>query len=183
MGDVIDGISIVVTIAGICTSLGLGAIQMTAGAQRIGWLDEDLSEDAAANAQIVLVWIITAVTAVSVVSGLNYGVRYLSIVGKKIIGDFSVLLSTKLYAIYCDLISLSHTYGVSRVSLLYRKFLDVYGLYDGQQLLLDESHCSDCGTILSVCNFPAFLSHGCVWPTPSGGGTCHRWQCRRNLVV
>jgi choline-glycine betaine transporter len=40
-GDIIDGCTIVVTVAGVCTSLGLGAIQIVAGFQFLGWVDED----------------------------------------------------------------------------------------------------------------------------------------------
>lgn len=39
MGDVVDGFSIVTTVAGVCTSLGLGAIQIVAGAKRLGWME------------------------------------------------------------------------------------------------------------------------------------------------
>lgn len=42
IGDFIDGITIVVTVAGVCTSLGLGAMQITAGLIRIGWYGEEL---------------------------------------------------------------------------------------------------------------------------------------------
>lgn len=40
MGDVVDGFSIVTTVAGVCTSLGIGAIQIVAGAKRLGWMDD-----------------------------------------------------------------------------------------------------------------------------------------------
>ena len=83
MGDVLDGMGIVVTIAGICTSLGLGAIQMTAGVQKIGWLEEDLSESETTRAQIAIIWIVTIITTASVMMGLNFGIRYLSLLGKK----------------------------------------------------------------------------------------------------
>lgn len=78
LGDLIDGISIVVTIAGICTSLGLGAIQMAAGVQRIGWLDSDLSEEETTDAQIVIIWLVTILTTASVLMGLSRGILYLS---------------------------------------------------------------------------------------------------------
>ncbi|CAK0799968.1 unnamed protein product [Prorocentrum cordatum] len=37
LGDCVDALSIVTSIAGVCTSLGLGAIQINAGLQRISW--------------------------------------------------------------------------------------------------------------------------------------------------
>jgi choline-glycine betaine transporter len=74
----IDGFSIVVTVAGVCTSLGLGAIQMTAGFQRLGWVQEDLSESDTNKVQSILIWVITGIATVSVISGLSIGVKYLS---------------------------------------------------------------------------------------------------------
>lgn len=78
IGDVIDGISIVVTVAGVCTSLGLGAIQIVAGFQFLGWVDEDASTDKLTNVQIVTIWAVTLIATASVVSGLNAGVKFLS---------------------------------------------------------------------------------------------------------
>ena len=68
-------------ITNILLRLGLGAIQMTAGVQRVGWLDEEMSEAETTNAQIVIIWLITIVTTVSVLMGLSQGIRSLSIVG------------------------------------------------------------------------------------------------------
>lgn len=76
MGDVIDGYSIVMTVAGVCTSLGLGAIQMVAGLQDLGWVDpekEDLQ-----SVFVALIWIITLAATVSVVSGLSIGIKTLA---------------------------------------------------------------------------------------------------------
>lgn len=82
IGDLIDGFSIVVTVAGVCTSLGLGAIQMTAGFKRLGWVDEDLTEDETNNVQTILIWAITAIATASVISGLDVGIKLLSMFGK-----------------------------------------------------------------------------------------------------
>lgn len=78
VGDVIDGISIVVTVAGVCTSLGLGAIQIVAGFQFLGWVASDASDDEKTNIQIVTIWAVTLIATASVVSGLNAGVKFLS---------------------------------------------------------------------------------------------------------
>jgi len=76
IGDIIDGFSIVTTVAGVCTSLGLGTMQIIAGLQVLGLLD---SESKTAN--VVVIWIITATATVSVVSGLHYGIKFLSQLG------------------------------------------------------------------------------------------------------
>lgn len=79
MGDLIDGFSIVVTVAGVCTSLGLGAIQISTGLQRIGWVDDDLTADEKVDVQTATIWIITLIATVSVMTGLDVGIKYLSI--------------------------------------------------------------------------------------------------------
>jgi choline-glycine betaine transporter len=76
IGDCIDILSIVVIIAGVCTSLGLGTQQIATGLHR---LNQDLF-DATDQDQVEIVWIviivcITIVACISVVSGINYGVK------------------------------------------------------------------------------------------------------------
>ena len=73
MGDFIDILSVVCTMFGVCTSLGLGAIQLNAGFQR---LNKDI-EFSTIN-QIITIWGVTACATVSVISGLKLGIRRLS---------------------------------------------------------------------------------------------------------
>jgi choline-glycine betaine transporter len=77
MGDLIDGFSIVVTVAGVCTSLGLGAIQISTGLQRIGWVDAVLTD--LFDIQTATIWIITLIATISVMTGVDVGIKYLSI--------------------------------------------------------------------------------------------------------
>ena len=88
-GDMIDSFTIVTTVAGICTSLGIGALQMAEGMQRLGWLDDDLTEDEMTRAQSGIVWVITIVATASVISGLNIGVKVRNTLHSRIrvIGD------------------------------------------------------------------------------------------------
>jgi hypothetical protein len=81
IGDVIDGFTIVTTVAGVCTSLGLGAFQIAAGLKRVGAIDDDLSEDKMRNVHVISIWVITLIATCSVVSGLNVGIKYLSQLG------------------------------------------------------------------------------------------------------
>mmetsp|Transcript_41 Transcript_41/g.137 ORF Transcript_41/g.137 Transcript_41/m.137 type:complete len:778 (+) Transcript_41:164-2497(+) len=76
-GDAIDAFSIIVVIAGICTSLGLGAIQMTTGLGRLTSLDVS-DDDSAATIQVIVIWVVCLVATISVVSGLNVGIKILS---------------------------------------------------------------------------------------------------------
>ena len=78
MGDLIDGFSIVMTVAGVCTSLGLGTIQIVTGLQRLGWVDADLEDPQ--GVYIAVIWIITAGATLSVVSGIHMGIKTLAIV-------------------------------------------------------------------------------------------------------
>lgn len=80
-GDLIDATSIVTTVAGICTSFGLGSMQLLQGAQRLGWVEMDLSEDQETRKNVIIIWVITGCATLSDVSGLNVGIKYLSQIG------------------------------------------------------------------------------------------------------
>ncbi len=73
IGDVIDVIAIVGTVAGVATSLGLGVQQISAGLVSIGLFDS-----AGDALMIGLISIITAIAVVSVVSGVGRGIKWLS---------------------------------------------------------------------------------------------------------
>lgn len=81
IGDVIDGFTIVTTVAGVCTSLGLGAFQLKAGLEFVGAIGEDLEPGKVQTVHVISIWVITCVAAVSVVSGLDIGIKYLSQLG------------------------------------------------------------------------------------------------------
>jgi choline-glycine betaine transporter len=78
IGDWIDGFSIVMTVAGVCTSLGLGTIQIVSGLQRLGWVDPEREGDDLKSAQVWTIWIITLFATISVISGLSLGIKILS---------------------------------------------------------------------------------------------------------
>ena len=73
-GDLIDTLSVVGTMFGVCTSLGLGVITLNTGLHR---LDSSIPEDDQTT-RIVIIWVITAMATISVVSGLKIGIRRLS---------------------------------------------------------------------------------------------------------
>ena len=73
IGDVIDILSVIVTMFGVCTSLGLGVITLNSGINR---MNSDIEENS--TNQIIIIWIITAIATISVVSGLKVGIRRLS---------------------------------------------------------------------------------------------------------
>ncbi|XP_048575623.1 glycine betaine transporter 1 isoform X2 [Nematostella vectensis] len=72
-GDMVDILSIVCTMFGVCTSLGLGVIQLNAGFSRLNPSIGESKEN-----QVIIIWCITAMATASVVSGVKLGIRRLS---------------------------------------------------------------------------------------------------------
>lgn len=73
LGDLIDVLSVVATMFGVCTSLGLGVIQLNAGLHRINQKIQISIKN-----QIIIIWGVTAIATASVVSGVKLGIRRLS---------------------------------------------------------------------------------------------------------
>ena len=74
IGDLIDIISILTTLFGVCTNLGLGARQLNEG---LHFLIHVVPSDDV-TIQLIIIWCITAVATISTVSGLNAGIKRLS---------------------------------------------------------------------------------------------------------
>ncbi|KAK3749919.1 hypothetical protein QZH41_017372, partial [Actinostola sp. cb2023] len=72
-GDGVDILTIMCTMFGVCTSLGIGVKLINGGIHRIN----DNIEVNTTN-QIIIIWCITAVATLSVVSGVKIGIRRLS---------------------------------------------------------------------------------------------------------
>mmetsp|Transcript_1044 Transcript_1044/g.1754 ORF Transcript_1044/g.1754 Transcript_1044/m.1754 type:complete len:836 (+) Transcript_1044:578-3085(+) len=77
-GDAVDAFSIVVVVAGVCTSLGLGAIQLIDGVNVLADLSFETGSDQENTARIICIWVVTAMATLSVVSGLDLGIKILS---------------------------------------------------------------------------------------------------------
>ena len=87
LGDVVDVIAVVGTVAGVATSLGLGVQQITAGFASLGLVDEPTN-----TLRIIIIVVITAVAAVSVASGVGKGIKWLSNANLILAGVFLVLI-------------------------------------------------------------------------------------------
>ena len=74
IGDAIDVISVMTTLFGVCTSLGLGTRQLNTGFNIVN--PEIDSENT--GYQVAIIWVITAIATVSTVSGVGMGIRRLS---------------------------------------------------------------------------------------------------------
>ncbi len=72
LGDIVDILAVVSTLFGVATSLGLGAMQVNAGLHHVTGLA------VSTTTQVVIIAVITAIATVSVVSGLEVGIRRLS---------------------------------------------------------------------------------------------------------
>ncbi len=72
IGDVMEILAVFGTLFGVATSLGLGVLHVNAGLDHIGWLQQSTSN------QLLLIGGITLAATISVVSGLDRGIRRLS---------------------------------------------------------------------------------------------------------
>lgn len=88
LGDVVDVIAVVGTVAGVATSLGLGVQQITAGMAHLGVIDEPTDP-----IRIMVIVAITAVAIVSVVSGVGKGIKWLSNANLALAAVFIVLVA------------------------------------------------------------------------------------------
>lgn len=73
MGDVVDTVAVVGTVAGVATSLGLGVQQISAGLAYIGVVEEPTD-----TLLVILIVVITLMATASVVSGVGKGIKWLS---------------------------------------------------------------------------------------------------------
>lgn len=87
-GDLIDALSIACTTFGLCTSLGLGAASINATLHR---MNKDIAIDSI-EIQSVIIWGITALTTMAVISGINRGMVYLALTAFMILSCLVLLL-------------------------------------------------------------------------------------------
>ncbi|MFW6773538.1 BCCT family transporter [Nocardioides sp. CPCC 205120] len=85
LGDVIDVVAIVGTVAGVATSLGLGVSQISAGLVHLGVIEE-----ATDPVKVGLIIGISMLATLSVVSGLDVGIKWLSNINLGIAGLFAL---------------------------------------------------------------------------------------------
>jgi choline-glycine betaine transporter len=157
MGDVIDGFTIVTTVAGVCTSLGLGAINITAGFQFLGWVDDDIDQDRLTLIQNLTIWGITGISTISVLSGLHQGVQLLS--------KCAFAIGMLLFFLIFTMVRYSpppprkpdiDPFDPSHNSVL---------IFVGQYQIFVESSSARSRILSPVVYAPAQLLDGCLWTT------------------
>jgi choline/glycine/proline betaine transport protein len=84
-GDLVDIFAVIGTLFGVATSLGVGVLQINAGLNYLFGLGEST------QTQVILIISITCIAMVSVVSGLDKGIRRLS--------EFNMILAVALLAV------------------------------------------------------------------------------------
>jgi choline/glycine/proline betaine transport protein len=72
IGDLIEVLAVFGTMFGVATSLGLGIIHVNTGLAMFGWMESSVFN------QVLLIGLITVAATISVVSGLDRGIRRLS---------------------------------------------------------------------------------------------------------
>ncbi|MGW7292408.1 BCCT family transporter [Streptomyces xiamenensis] len=72
-GDAIDVIALIGTVFGVATSLGFGVLQISAGADFLGWADNP-----GTALQVALIVGITLLALISLITGLGKGMKWLS---------------------------------------------------------------------------------------------------------
>jgi len=75
IGDFTEILAIIGTMYGVCTSLGLGVQQIASGLQR---MNSDIPNLPGESTQLWIIWCITAIATMSVVTGLEVGIRRIS---------------------------------------------------------------------------------------------------------
>jgi len=86
LGDVIDVIAVLATLFGLATSLGLGVQQMNGGMNYLFGIP------ISTFFQVVLIILITGIATISILSGIDKGVKVLSEWNMRIAGTFMVLI-------------------------------------------------------------------------------------------
>ncbi len=72
-GDAVDTMALCATLFGIITTLGLGAAQMGAGLEQLGWIEKN-----GLSTQVFIIIVVMALAVFSAISGVGKGVKQLS---------------------------------------------------------------------------------------------------------
>jgi choline-glycine betaine transporter len=89
IGDVIDGFAIVVMVFSVCCMLCMTAIQVASGLVTLGWIEENASQDSSMMVEKTIVWTVTIISIASVFSGLQGGIKFVSLLA----GTVALVLS------------------------------------------------------------------------------------------
>lgn len=106
MGDMLDVLSVATTLFGVCTSLGLGVQQLNAGFSRLNPAIETNF-----TTQSIIIWSITLLATVSVLTGVKVGIRRISEINF-LMGQFLLMSALFQGNTWCALLLCSLIYGL-----------------------------------------------------------------------
>ncbi|WP_344395079.1 BCCT family transporter [Streptomyces vastus] len=86
-GDAIDTVAVVGTVFGVATSLGFGVLQISAGLGFQGWVT-----DPGTSLRVALIFGITLLATISVVTGVGKGIKWLSNINMGLAGALMVFV-------------------------------------------------------------------------------------------
>jgi choline-glycine betaine transporter len=79
IGDFIDGLTVVLTVSGICTAFGVTVIYLTSSLIHLGLIEEGKTVQETVSIQNVVISIITALSTATVISGLHGAIHNVSV--------------------------------------------------------------------------------------------------------
>jgi choline/glycine/proline betaine transport protein len=117
LGDVIDVIAIIGTLFGVATSLGFGVSQVSAGLAYLGVVDE-----ASTTLKVLLVVGISAIAIVSVATGVDKGIKWLSNINMGLAGALLLVVAILGPTVFIlgDFVQQLGSYGRNFLELSFR---------------------------------------------------------------
>jgi choline/glycine/proline betaine transport protein len=119
LGDAIDIAAIVGTVFGVATSLGFGVSQVGAGLNFLGVIGEPTP-----GVLVALIVVITSIAVISVVTGIDRGIKWLSNINMGLAGTLAliVLVVGPTAFILSDLVQQVGSYAQNLIRLSFRTF-------------------------------------------------------------
>ncbi|GAA3617295.1 BCCT family transporter [Marihabitans asiaticum] len=132
VGDVIDVLAIVGTLFGVATSLGLGVSQVGAGLGHLGVAEVNDEGSVSTTLLVLLIVGITAIATISVVTGVDKGIQFLSNINMVVAGLLmvTVLLLGPTFFLLSDFVQQLGSYIQNFFRLSFRTF--AFSGEDGQ---------------------------------------------------
>ncbi len=106
-GDVIDTLSVLAALAGLATSLGLGVQQINSGLTHLFGIPNNIT------IQVILITVITFIATMSVVSGIDKGVKFLSELNIKV----AFILMLIVFLVGPTMLIIKNLFGASALYL------------------------------------------------------------------
>eukprot|EP01084_Bolivina_argentea_P309993 536275_1 len=124
IGDIIDISAIIATMCGVATSLGFGVMQINYGLQRVFGSDLISNNE---TSQIIIIWVMTIMATISVVTGIDRGIKTLSQIG------FAFGWLFLLYLFFAGNMSFLLNYLLELIGFHFQTFISTFTMTDSFQ--------------------------------------------------